>query len=67
MPVMPNYIKAHLMTERAMKLYELMHEEQSPRVLNAKALIWRVDGGVLGWLERQLRFLADKRDHNRKV
>jgi hypothetical protein len=50
-----------------MKLYELMHETQPPRVLNANALRWKVDGGLLGWIENLLSHLVGKTDHDRKA
>lgn len=67
MPFRAQYIKAHLMTESEMKLYELMYEQQPPRVLNANQLRWKVDGGIWGWLNRQLQFLERSGDFNRKV
>jgi hypothetical protein len=50
-----------------MKLYELMYETQPPRVLNANAMKWKVDGGLFGWLERLFAHLVGKTDHHRKV
>ncbi len=67
MPVWAQYIKAHLMPESDMKLYELMYEQQPPRVLNADALRWKVDGGFLGWLARRFEMFGEHADFNRKV
>lgn len=66
MPVMPHYIKAHLMTESAMTVFELMHNQQPAQVLNANQLKWKVDRGWLGWLARRLDWLGDHADFNRK-
>jgi hypothetical protein len=50
-----------------MKLYELMYEQQPPRVLNANQRQWKADGEWLGWLTRLLSFNSDHSDFNRKA
>jgi hypothetical protein len=50
-----------------MKLYELMYEQQPPRVLNANQRQWKVDGQLFGWLTRRLKFNAEHLDFNRKT
>ncbi|WP_417490398.1 hypothetical protein [Maricaulis sp.] len=50
-----------------MTFYELMHETQPPKALDAKALRWKLGGGWVGWLERLLAKLGDNADYHRKV
>ncbi len=49
-----------------MTVFELMHNQQPAKVLNANQLKWKVDGGWLGWLARRLDWLGDHADFNRK-
>lgn len=63
----PRYSKVKLMTEIEMTLYELMHETQAPKPLDAKALRWKLGGGWFGWFERLLERLGDHADYHRKV
>jgi hypothetical protein len=67
MPDFPRYSKGRLMTEGEMTLYELMHETQSPKPLDARTLRWKLGGGWFGWFERLLEKLGDHADFNRKI
>ncbi|WP_339744229.1 hypothetical protein [uncultured Maricaulis sp.] len=61
------YSKVTLMMEGEMTLYELIHETQPTRPLDAKALRWKIAGGWIGWFERLLAELGDNADYHRKV
>lgn len=61
------YSKVMIMTEVEMTHYEFMHETQPPRMLDTKALRWKLGGGWVGWFERLLEQLGDNADYHRKV
>ncbi len=67
MPHLERYSKLMLLMESEMTFYELMHETQPPKALDAKALRWKLGGGWVGWLERLLAKLGDNADYHRKV
>ncbi|WP_417494145.1 hypothetical protein [Maricaulis sp.] len=66
MALFSRYSKLMLVMEVDMTLYELMHERQPVRPLDARALQWKLGGGWFGWLERRLAWLGEHVDYHRK-